>query len=150
MKNEKNSGIKLNLGFLDKIISAADELSKQQGTKTFKIGTGKEAVFSSTLNVGPLKKPETDPHKKKETIKPETEEREPLADLFDEGEKLKVITELPGTEKKNIKIELKKDKITISTKDKKYHKELDLPSKVKLEKKWTYKNGVLEITLEKE
>lgn len=151
MKKEKKPETKLGFRFLDKIFPLLDEISKLQGTKTIKKTIkGKDIVFSSTTNIRPLKEDlKQQTSKKKETIKPETEEKEPLVDVFDEEKNLKIVAELPGTEKKDIKLKLKKNKLIISTKDKKYYKELEIPSKIKLIKKWTYKNGVLEINLEK-
>ena len=150
MKNEKNTGIKLEFGFLDKLIPAINELSKLQGTKTFKTSKGKEFVVNGSFNIGNIKKePQNSFKEEKKEIKPEAEEREPLVDVFDEGKILKIVAELPGTEKKNIKLKLEDNKMIISTKDKKYHKEVELPSKAKLSKKFSYKNGVLEIELKK-
>ncbi len=150
MKKEKDTGMKLSFGFLDKLLPTLNELSKLQGTKTFKTSKGKEVVFSSTVNVRNLKeqKPQAFEKERKREIKPEAEEREPLIDMFDEGKSLKIVAELPGTEKKDIQIKLENGKLIISTKNKKYYKEITPPSKTEL-KKWTYKNGVLEINLKK-
>jgi len=148
-EKEKDTGIKLSFGFLDKLMPMLNELSKLQGTKKFKTGKGKEFVVSSTLNVSDLKKQQSLKKERKKEIKPEAEEREPLVDLFDEKGSLRVVAELPGIEKKNIKLKLEKNKLIISTKDKKYYKEIELPSNVKLTKKFSYKNGVLEVNLKK-
>lgn len=150
MKEEKNTGIKLEFGFLDKLIAGINELSELQGTKTFKTSKGKEFVVSSRFDISNIKKQPQNSFKEEEKeIKLATEEREPLVDIFDEGENLRIVAELPGTAKKNIRLKLEDNKLIISTKDKKYHKEVELPSKAKLSKKLSYKNGVLEIDLEK-
>ena len=73
-------------------------------------------------------------------------------DLFDEADKIVVIVEIPGLEEKKIKMELRDDVLELKAEDsdKKYHKEILLPSKVKKKSlRSTYKNGVLEITLTK-
>lgn len=146
MKKEKKPETKLGFGFLDKIFPLLDEISKLQGTKTIrKTIQGKDVIFSSTTNIRPLKELQTS---KKKEIKPEAEEREPLIDLFDEGKNLKIIAELPGIAKEDIKLKSKNNNLIISTKDKKYYKKLELHSKVRL-KKFSYKNGVLEVILEK-
>jgi HSP20 family protein len=78
--------------------------------------------------------------------------REPLVDVFDEADRVTIIAEIPGVEEKNIKIEVKDDILELEAEDsdKKYYKEVLLPSKVKKESLCsTYKNGVLEITLTK-
>lgn len=81
------------------------------------------------------------------------EVREPMVDIFNEIERILVIAELPGVAESEIKIEVDGDilNLTASDKDRKYAKEVLLPNKVKPDSiKSTYKNGILEITLEKE
>ena len=81
------------------------------------------------------------------------EVREPMVDIFNEKERILVIAELPGVAESEIKIEVDGDilNLTASDKDRQYAKEVLLPNKVKPESvKSTYKNGILEITLEKE
>ena len=91
----------------------------------------------------------------RETAKgPVVEEvREPIVDVFDEKDYIRLIAELPGVSEDKIKIEVTGDilNFTASDTDKKYAKEVLLPSKVNPQSlKTTYKNGMLEITLEKE
>ena len=91
----------------------------------------------------------------RETTKgPVVEEvREPIVDVFDEKDYIRLIAELPGVSEDKIKIEVTGDilNLTASDTDKKYAKEILLPSKVNSQSlKTTYKNGILEITLEKE
>ena len=91
----------------------------------------------------------------RETAKgPVVEEvREPIVDVFDEKDHILVIAELPGVSESKVKIEVAGDilNLTASDKDKKYAKEILLPGKVKpAPLKTTCKNGILEITLEKE
>jgi len=80
------------------------------------------------------------------------EVREPIVDVFDEGEKLIVIAELPGVEEKDIHLEVKDDILDLSAeaKDRKYSKEVLLPSLVDAgSMEYSYKNGILEIKLRK-
>ena len=91
----------------------------------------------------------------KETTKgPVVEEvREPIVDVFDEEDHILVIAELPGVSESEIKIEVAGDilNLTASDRDRKYAKEILLPSKVKASSlKTSFKNGILDITLEKE
>jgi HSP20 family protein len=89
----------------------------------------------------------------KETTKgPVVEEvREPIVDVFDEEDRILVIVELPGVSEEEIKIEVAGDILSLTASDRKYAKEILLPSKVKPQPvKSSYKNGILEITLEKE
>jgi len=81
------------------------------------------------------------------------EVREPIVDVFDEEDHILVIAELPGVSEDKIKIEVTGDilNLTASDTDKKYAKEILLPGKVNpASLKTAYKNGILEITLEKE
>ncbi len=80
------------------------------------------------------------------------EVREPMVDVFDEEDHILVIAELPGVSENEIKIEVAGDILNLaaSDRDRKYAKEILLPGKVKPESmKTSYKNGILEITLEK-
>jgi len=80
------------------------------------------------------------------------EVREPIVDVFDEGERLVVIAELPGVEENGIHLEVKDDilDLTAEAKDRKYSKEVLLPSSVDAESmESSYKNGILEIRLKK-
>lgn len=78
------------------------------------------------------------------------EEREPLVDTIVNEKTVKVIAELPGVEKSDIKLNATEKSLTISvdTEKRKYYKELELPVEVDPESaKASYKNGVLEVTL---
>ena len=80
------------------------------------------------------------------------QEREPLVDIVDTDGEIKVIVELPGVAKEEIKLHGTEDKLTISVDvpDRKYFKEIDVPAKIDPKKaKTSYKNGVLEVTVPK-
>jgi len=80
------------------------------------------------------------------------EEREPLVDIISVDGEIKVIVELPGVAKKDIKLHGTEDTLTISVDipDRKYFKEIEMPSKIAPKKaKTSYKNGVLEVTVPK-
>ena len=80
------------------------------------------------------------------------EEREPLIDIIETNREVKVIAELPGVEKNDIKLEgnEKSLKISVDTPQRKFYKEVKLPTKVNPKKaKSSYKNGVLEVRFKK-
>jgi HSP20 family protein len=80
------------------------------------------------------------------------QEREPLVDLLDTNGEIKVIVELPGVEKEDIKLSATECKLTISVEapERRYFKELEMPAKIDPKKaKTSYKNGVLEVTIPK-
>ncbi len=80
------------------------------------------------------------------------EEREPLVDVVETNEEVRVVVELPGVEKSDIMLRGTDDslEINVDTTHYKYAKEVMLPAKVKVkEAKSSYKNGVLEVVLPK-
>lgn len=80
------------------------------------------------------------------------EEREPLVDVMDEGKEVVVVTELPGVEKDEIKLDATERalKISVESAKRRYLKELDLGHLVDPRTaKATYKNGVLEVRFTK-
>ena len=116
-------------------------------------------VYGYSVTVGPDGKPKV---REFGNFKAETrlgkphmdvkEKREPLADVIPSDGEVRVIVELPGVEKKDIKLSGTEDKLTISvdTPERKYFKEVELPAKVETKKVTSkYKNGVLDITVPK-
>ncbi len=74
-------------------------------------------------------------------------------DVLDEGDKVKVIVDLPGVEKKDIKIQSHGRSISINATGaaRNYQGDIELPAVVsKKPSKATYVNGVLEVTYKKE
>jgi len=79
-------------------------------------------------------------------------EREPLIDVIESENNIKVIAEIPGVEKNEIKLKTTEEelKITVDNPERKYRKEVKLPCKVNPETaEATYKNGILEVKVEK-
>jgi len=121
-------------------------------------------VYGYSMTIGPDGKPRIREFGNvKPTLKPEPygvtrpsldvkEEREPLVDVISTDGEIKVIAELPGVEKEDIKLHGTENTLIISvdTPQRKYFKEVELPAKVNAkEAKTAYKNGVLEATLPK-
>jgi len=110
-------------------------------------------VYGMSIRIGPEGKPVIRrfgnwPGKEKEIS-----EREPLVDVIEEKKNIKVIAELPGVSKNDIKLKGTADslEIKVDTPDRKYYKVVKMPVKIKpLTAKASYKNGVLEITVERE
>ena len=118
---------------------------------------GKElkGVYGFTVRTlaGGTPKVETFGNIKKTPKGPVVEEmREPIVDLFDEDEAIKVIAEMPGIEEGDIHTEVRGDVLVLSAegKTRKYSKEVLLPTVVDEEKvSSSYENGILEIELRK-
>ena len=80
-------------------------------------------------------------------------EIEPLSDITTTDKDVKVVVEMPGINKKDIKISAYDSSVEISTtntSERKYRSVIELPPEVNTETvKSTYNNGILEITFKK-
>jgi HSP20 family protein len=113
-------------------------------------------VYGYSMKIGPDGKPEIRQfgNIKKSLKGPQVKnEREPLVDIVETDSEVRVVAELPGVEKTDIKLHGTEDSLTVSvnTPQTKYFKEVALPTKVKVKQaKSSYKNGVLEVVFPKE
>ena len=79
-------------------------------------------------------------------------EREPLADVTTNDKEVKVVVEMPGVSKENIKVNVYDNSLEVTTTgtDRKYHEVIEIPPETDIETVTsTYKNGILEITFKK-
>ena len=79
-------------------------------------------------------------------------EREPLADVTTTDKDVKVVVEIPGVSKENIKINVYDNSVEVTTTgtERKYHEVVDIPPETDIETATsTYKNGILEIIFKK-
>jgi HSP20 family protein len=129
---------------MDDMMRKAVEMPKSQdGVSPF--------VYGFSMSVGSDGKPvirefgNVEPSSRGPLVK---EEREPLVDVMDTGQEVVVVTELPGVEKEEIKLDAtdKSLRISVDSAKRRYLKELDLGHLVDPRTaKATYKNGVLEV-----
>ena len=80
----------------------------------------------------------------------EPEEREPLIDVIESNEQVRVIVELPGVRREDIMIDARERSLEIEVDNelKQFHQQIDLPCGVLPDSvKASYKNGVLEISM---
>jgi HSP20 family protein len=78
--------------------------------------------------------------------------REPLTDIIEEKDRIRVIVELPGVDREDIQLNVEDHILDISVdrEDRKFSKKVELPSPVDPDSaSASYKNGVLEVTLSK-
>ncbi len=107
--------------------------------------------YGYTMTVGPNGKPIVKEYGNvKPELLPESNTREPIVDtIFDDKEKLvKLVAEMPGVEKSDVKILVQEKSVNISAEhgEKKYH--VNVPIQYKVEEdsaKASYKNGILEL-----
>ncbi|UCD27241.1 MAG: Hsp20/alpha crystallin family protein [Candidatus Bathyarchaeota archaeon] len=132
------------------------ERTLPDGTKVKRWGP---FVYGYSMTIGPDGKPKV---REFGNIKADTrlgrsqvdirEQREPLVDVMETDGEVKIIAELPGVEKKDVKLHGTENTLTISvdTSQRKYYKDVKMPTKIDPKKaKSNYKNGVLEITIPK-
>lgn len=80
------------------------------------------------------------------------ERREPLVDVIEDEDSIKVVAELPGVEKEDIKLHatIRGMTINVENAERKYFKELEFPVEIdRGSARSSYRNGVLEITFQK-
>ena len=134
---------------------AGGEIKKEGEIDLSHLKEGMKGVFGFSIKTAVGGKPIVEPFGNiKKTPKGPTveEEREPMTDVFDEKEEVRIYAEMPGVNEEDIKFDLKGDILDISAQsgERKYHKEVLLPVQVKKEGlSYTYKNGVLEVRIKK-
>jgi len=114
------------------------------------MGPDGKPIIQEFGNVKPSKKPGAFGFQQP-ALEP-TETREPLVDVIKEPQQVRVVAELPGVDKSEIKTSISEDTLTIKvdSSGRKYYKEVQLPSDVDPDSsKASYNNGVLEIVLQK-
>jgi HSP20 family protein len=131
------------------------EKRAEDGSVTREIGP---IVYGYSLTIGPDGKPvirefgnlKRAPSKEwREAI---SDTREPLVDVVEGDNEVRVLAELPGVKKQGVALTVEGRSLVISaeTPTRKYRKELELPYFVELEgSKSTFNNGILEVTLPK-
>lgn len=140
---------------IDKLVEVGKKHAEHQGEFGVKgLGDKVRGVYGFSIRTGIGGESRVEPfgnvHSTKEGIVVE-EVREPLVDVFDEGQEVVVTAELPGAREGEITVELQGDVLTIKSEgERHYAKEVPLPAAVdgqSLQKK--YNNGVLEVRARK-
>jgi len=173
-KKKENEGLNIDLGMdtlglgglfkgIEKLVDLAADL-KEAGGEIRKEGQidlgqlkeGMKGIFGFSVRTAVGGKPVVEPFGNiRKTPRGPTieEEREPITDVFDEKEAIRVYAEMPGVDEEDIRINLKGDILEISAKkgERKYRKEVLLPTRTTNEALTSkYRNGVLEITIRKQ
>jgi HSP20 family protein len=128
------------------------EYETSEGSKVREIGP---IVYGYSVTVGPDGKPQV---REFGNVRPPvagarapqlTDQREPLADIVTTDKEVKVVIEMPGVNKQDIKVSSYDSSAEVSTTDTaaiKYHTVIELPPEADIETaKSTYNNGILEI-----
>lgn len=78
-----------------------------------------------------------------------SDQREPVVDIIKDVDKLKIIAELPGVTKGDLRITANETSLTIESLsgERRYNKKIELPNEIEPSSgKSSYKNGILEVT----
>jgi len=139
---------------LNHVSKLAEQAEGFKKTGEIKLGEKVKGIYGFNIRTLAGGEPvvETFGNIKKTPKGPVVEEvREPIVDVFDEKDHISVIAEISGVAAEDIKVDVKGDilKLSAATGDRKYSKEVLLPSKIKGEPEIAYKNGILEIKLKK-
>lgn len=151
-------GLFQGIGSVIDLVSKMEEEGKGETSRggEFTSPSGRvKAVYGFSVRTGVGGKPTVEPFGNvRKTPKGPVieEERQPVVDVFDEKDHVLVIIELPGVEEEQISAQIKGDILTVSATsgERKYYKEVILPKDVSTGTlKSKYKNGVLEIRIDK-
>lgn len=147
-------------GFLD-LLSNLSDLAEEAGGELKRFGEagddkkGVKAVYGFSVRVGGGGQPHVEQfgnvkdHGRGAVVE---ETREPMVDVFDEGDHLLVVAELPGVDAEDIRFEVEDDVLTLTAArgERKYRKELLLTAPVITQgASPSYRNGVYEVRLPK-
>jgi len=144
-------GILNELGNITQDITRMVEEGKTEMSRTGEISFDKsqkrKGMYGISVRMGGDGMPKIDTFGRR----PKDDTREPIVDIFEEEKRVQVIAELPGVDENEISVALKGTTLTIKAGkgERKYKKEIDLEIPVKGEPKTKYKNGILEINIEK-
>ena len=138
------------------------ELIKEYDTAQGKVREIGPLVYGSSVTIGPDGKPKIKEFGNFKPSQPRrsgyigspmiTSEREPMSDVTETDKEVKVVVEMPGVSKENIKINAYENKVEVKTEgtERKYHEVIEIPVDVDIETaKSNHNNGILEIIFKK-
>ena len=151
------------------LVNDLSKLAEKSQTHQKRINLGKGAVVDFHVSSHPIReshvpkpasglkisRPNKEVSKMHISLPPTTgaiKEREPIVDVFEEEDYLRVMAELPGVEENEINLKVEDNTLTISTDTsaRTYYKKVELPTSVKKEVfESSYRNGILEVKLRK-
>lgn len=148
---------------LEKLVDLADKFKKVGGysqSKEFTIPTGQKGkeikgVYGFTVRTLASGEPRIEPfgNIKKTSKGPVVEEtREPIVDVFDEKDHIRIVAEVPGVEESHVQFDVEGDILKLSADhgERKYSKEVLLPCFVdEKPESQSFKNGIFELNFRK-
>ncbi len=143
------------VGMLGNLVEAGEQQVNRTGEFKVKgLGDKARGVYGVSVRVGIGGEPHVERfgNIRSTTEGPEVVDvREPLIDVFDEGDEIVIAAELPGAKEDEIQVEVKSDVLALSSSgERRYAKEVLLPSPVDgASMRRSFKNGLLELRLKK-
>jgi HSP20 family protein len=141
----------------DKIMDDVKKMAEEMMKMFTNAQPGKPIVHGYKIEFGPDGKPQIEDFGNRSIRSPEgvatiSDEIEPLTDIIEGENEVAITVEIPGVERGDIDLVATEDalEIKVDSPKRKYHKRIDLPCNVKSKStKATYKNGILDIVLDK-
>ena len=141
----------------DKVMDDIKKIAEEMMKMFTNVQPGNPVVHGYKIEFGPDGKPQIEDFGNRSVRSPEgvpsiSEEIEPLTDIIEGENDVAITVEIPGVEKEDINLIATEDtlEIKVDSPKRKYHKRIDLPCNVKTKStKATYKNGILDIVLDK-
>jgi HSP20 family protein len=141
----------------DKVMDDIKKMAEEMMKMFTNAQPGKPIVHGYKIEFGPNGKPQIADFGNRSVRSPEgvpsiSDEIEPLTDIIEGENDVAITVEIPGVEKEDINLVATEDtlEIKVDSPKRKYHKRIDLPCNVKTKStKATYKNGILDIVLDK-
>ena len=147
-------GLEKSEAFRERLEAIDKELEVRLKSEPLKRTEGGVSSFQSGFSRGtrPRVVPSTKRQATSQVKREVVTSKEPPVDVFDEETHLRVLAELPGVGEKDIKVTLRETQLIISTDTPthKYYKEITLPCTPRGQMDKSYRNGVLELILQKE
>jgi HSP20 family protein len=141
----------------DKIMDDIKKMTEEMMKMFTNAQPGKPIVHGYKIEFGPDGKPQIEDFGNRSIRSPEgvptiSDEMKPLTDIIEGENDVAITVEIPGVEKEDIDLVATENtlEIKVDSPKRKYHKRIDLPCNVKTKStKATYKNGILDIVLDK-
>ena len=141
----------------DRIMDDIKKMAEEMMKMFTNAQPGKSIVHGYKIEFGPDGKPQIEDFGNRSMRTPEgvptiSEEIEPITDIIEGENDVAITVEIPGVEKEDINLVATEDtlEIKVDAPKRKYHKRINLPCDVKTKStKATYKNGILDIVLDK-
>jgi HSP20 family protein len=139
---------------LEKLGDMIDETMQKSFENSENIPSRRNRFRGFSVKIGPNGTPRVREYNDRDSSQTETEDddQEPLVDFIDEGKILIILAAIPGVNKDEIELRVTESSLTVSVdaESLEWYDEFELPTKVKPKSAHaSYKNGVLEVKLEK-